>query len=752
MAAPLLTSRIDLVTVYRAGALVERVAQLPAALPGDGVVRVGGLPLSLDDSSVRARVDGARELVVRDLRVTLTHDRSETPLLPVEPAALRAARRRLAQLEDRRAHLEAQRARLSDVTGGPRGQGERGRPPPPIPFEARLAWLDFRDGALEELDRELARAHEATRLARQELATLEARDREATSERAPQAHELRKAAQLTLAGAITADARLVVEYRVPGARWSPSYTITLDRGQTRGRLAVRAVVAQRTGEDWRGVALELSTADCQRWTELPELKSIRVGRRQPSESARGWRQPPAGAAELFADYNRFTRDHAPVKPVSEAKPAKPAVPSGPPPPPPPLAGAPMPAQQSMTLAGGLPPGVTLQDAIRQAEAEARLRSEAEARARDMAMPAAMLAPESKKSSGFGGLFGGGGGGVSRAAPPPPAAKARRVATGAARPPSAPRPSAPGQPLARSTPPPPSSDPGDDWLSYGDLRMPTPSESTRGALVRLERHERYRELVWVRERSYERHVVALIDAAETQAAGVERSPLPARHKPLAPQELGGFDYIYRAEGRVEILSDGAYHGVPLLTEDIAAKPFHVVVPRVSNDVFRRVTLRNPLEVPLLAGPADIYQDGDFLLSTDLRTCAPRGELEFGLGVVQAIKVARNTRFAEETAGLMGGALLLRHAIEIELANRTGSEVAIEVRERVPVTREGDDEVVVEVAEATPPWRSYEPEEHKLRGGHRWSVRVPAGDTLTLKARYVVRISSRRELVGGNRRER
>ena len=46
-------------------------------------------------------------------------------------------------------------------------------------------------------------------------------------------------------------------------------------------LELRALVVQRTGEDWRGVELTLSTADPQSWAELPDLPSLKIGRRQP---------------------------------------------------------------------------------------------------------------------------------------------------------------------------------------------------------------------------------------------------------------------------------------------------------------------------------------------------------------------------------------------------------------------------------------------------------------------------------------
>jgi hypothetical protein len=120
-------------------------------------------------------------------------------------------------------------------------------------------------------------------------------------------------------------------------------------------------------------------------------------------------------------------------------------------------------------------------------------------------------------------------------------------------------------------------------------------------------------------------------------------------------------VYAAESTVDIPSDDDYHGIPLMSRPAPIELGYVVVPRESTDVFRHVKLHNPLDAPLLPGPADIYIGGDYLLSTDLRVAAPRGELKVGLGVEQAIKVSRNTHYAEESAGMLGGSLSLRHEI-------------------------------------------------------------------------------------------
>jgi hypothetical protein len=106
--------------------------------------------------------------------------------------------------------------------------------------------------------------------------------------------------------------------------------------------------------------------------------------------------------------------------------------------------------------------------------------------------------------------------------------------------------------------------------------------------------------------------------------------------------------------------------------------------------------------------------------------------------------------------MGGALLLQHHISVEIRNNLPRPAPIEVRERVPVSIENDDDVDVKQAQVSPAWEEWVQEkasadEPELKGGRRWRVTVPAGGKQELRADYEVKISAKHELVGGNRRE-
>jgi hypothetical protein len=157
--------------------------------------------------------------------------------------------------------------------------------------------------------------------------------------------------------------------------------------------------------------------------------------------------------------------------------------------------------------------------------------------------------------------------------------------------------------------------------------------------------------------------------------------------------------------------------------------------------------------MLAGPAEVYVGGEYVLSTTLPTVAPRGDFKLGLGVEQAIRCARNTHFREARSGTKIVATTeLWHDLTIDLVNNLDREIACEVRERIPQPAPNA-EVVVEEGTVTPPWEPYTQEERgrPLEGGRRWRLGVPANSTRQLSAQYVVKLYANNELDGGNRRE-
>ncbi len=218
----------------------------------------------------------------------------------------------------------------------------------------------------------------------------------------------------------------------------------------------------------------------------------------------------------------------------------------------------------------------------------------------------------------------------------------------------------------------------------------------------------------------------------------------------------FDFAFEADGAVDVPSDGEWHGLAMTSAAAPSQLRHVVVPREVTDVFRIAELTSPFDAPLLPGPMDVYDGRDFVLTTPLAWVAPRGAITLGLGVDPRVKVTRNVDYREEAAGMLRGSLRLAHEVQLTAENLGPQPIDLEVRERVPVAVEGDDDVTVTVEAATPPWEPWQPEPGaahaaRLRGGHRWRLTLAPDERRELTATYAIKIAGKHELVGGNRRE-
>ncbi|UQW99624.1 DUF4139 domain-containing protein [Streptomyces sp. RerS4] len=676
-------STLDSVVVYAQGALCRRLAR--GSVPADGRVRVTGLPRSLDPGSLRAGVVGTSVTRVTEARVEVEAE----PLGTEAPGALR---REVERLGDEHAAAQARRDRqlalIEEVralrpVAPPR---RRDDPHRRTPVDAWLELADFVDARLERLHVRLAALEEALSHVGHELTVAADRLARASTD-APSAHvETTMSALLTLDGAHGADVELELEYGVPGAVWVPTYRLTHRQGDDAGRLVLRASVAQRTGEDWTGVRVALATADLRRRTDLPRLRSIRIGRRQPDPAPSGWREPPAGLGDLFTGYEAAGPRPAPASaPVAVSAPALVGSAPAPGPVPPP----PMPMPMPMPQAYGAPP-----------PAPAAPGSTAGARpgfAAGSARPRAAAGPPPWP-------------------PPPPPAPRRPAGHAAARTADSP-PAGPPQPSGAE-------------LDYAALVLCGPDErgDRRGRLFP------------------DSPVDPAAVACRRRAEAVARLPLPG-HAVRPRESAGSFDHRFDAAARADVPSDGTWHTVTVGEIPVGLRTEYLCVPSVEQTVYATLVLSNSTDQALLAGPVEVTVDDDFLLTAALPTLAPGGVRRVGLGPAEGIRVTRRTHLRESTSGLRNNTTVLDHRVHVELANRLARPVTVEVRERVPVTSEPDVRIE-ERADWTTPENGAP--EHHAPGTRAWRVELPAGGTAALEGGYEIRVPAGKALIDGNRR--
>jgi hypothetical protein len=704
-------SRIHRVVVHARGAVVTRKVDLPPDLPPDLCeIAVSGITPFAEPASVHALARGGREVVYVHARVAI----------PEGPAAAGPTQERVRELERAREALTAERAHL----GGRRNV---------------LAGLDFDLGMARRLrpadpSARIADALATARLVAEELAAMDARLRELDHAIEKATHDI-NAARLAHAQARTEDragsARptlgvlvrlaagqgaleaLEIEYTTLTARWWPTYKAWLSKGAAHVRWDIEALVAQASGEDWKGVELSLSTADLVHDARLPELKSLRLGRAQPP-AKRGYRPPPPGLDAMFEPYDAAFSQVPPAGRVEADMPAQiasraragapPPLPAAmpvaaAPPPPPPPGHAPPPQSFGMTLpapaSSGMAPPMSTQSLARSAPAR----------------PKAAAPPVSRAPA----PLGGGGGGAD--AETLPALEEEMALEEAA---------AFGASAA-----PMSVEPDDKWLDFDSLVLASPRQKERRG--RLER---------VPEASRR----AAVEAADM----IDHMAAPARTlDPLGTR--GRFDHRYDAEGRADVPSNARPHRIHIQSAEGPASARFRAVPRESAEVYREARIENPHASPLLGGPVDVFLDGALVTTTSIGAVDRGGQVLVGLGVEDRLRIARNTRVEESSAGLLGGSSLVDHQVTVDLTSSLGVPVTVEVMERIPVT--DDKDISVKLTSADPEPDVYDQSDlgAPVRGGRLFRVEVPAGGKARVSYGYRVKLPAKSEIVGGNRRE-
>jgi uncharacterized protein (TIGR02231 family) len=259
--------KITDVTVYPDRAQVTRTVEVDVPA-GECRVAVPLLPVTLQDDSVRAAGSAAAAVSIQEVEVRQVVGEkipdAEAGRLEQRLRDLREAR---AALDSRHRVLEQQANVLQQIQIKAAGDLSR-------EIQINKFDLDQLKGLPAFVAAQLTQLEDDRRKLESERRELDLAIRAAEAEfnkRRAAANRASKTVMVTLHAPAPTKARLQVSYVVPNAAWSPIYDARAiaDKGQV--AFTYGAMIRQRTGEDWSGVNLTLSTAKPAIGASLPEL-------------------------------------------------------------------------------------------------------------------------------------------------------------------------------------------------------------------------------------------------------------------------------------------------------------------------------------------------------------------------------------------------------------------------------------------------------------------------------------------------
>ena len=268
-------STIKAVTIYPNSAKVVRVATVTLEA-GENDIVINNLPANLNVSSLRVSGEGQGSIslgsveLLRSFQEDIVQEREKEILGKIEA-------------------LQDESRTIEDVLQRNRNQfdymqrmvfGSKLKPKPSANQNHNVENETYRSLPVEKwqeawqtLDSATATIQERTRVAKKSLKTVNKQTTKLKRELQQVAVNQKetKTTSLHVTSDTASELTLKLTYQITGARWAPVYDADLDTKTGKIALKTLAQISQRTGEDWKGVDVTLSTLRPSAGTQLPKL-------------------------------------------------------------------------------------------------------------------------------------------------------------------------------------------------------------------------------------------------------------------------------------------------------------------------------------------------------------------------------------------------------------------------------------------------------------------------------------------------
>ena len=266
--------------------------------------------------------------------------------------------------------------------------------------------------------------------------------------------------------------------------------------------------------------------------------------------------------------------------------------------------------------------------------------------------------------------------------------------------------------------------------YENFRLAGTHELNRGKLIM---HSRAFLLKWEFQQRY--------ISIEPQQSDIRIPELPSGYK--KPAVSHRFDYVYRTDSLKNILAQDRFRKITLMEQAVDVELVYVSVPSKSQQVFRQVRLKNPLQAPLLAGPVDVYHHKSFLMQSHFQDIPSKGAFHFDLGVESNIRISRKLQSKEQIEGMFIKEKEIFNTVTIEAKNLLKKTIDIELLEMLPTVDEDEKSIKVQVDSPMPVWNKTFKKDAP-EGARGWTTQLPSQETKTFSYSYKITIPTDQEL--------
>lgn len=286
--------------------------------------------------------------------------------------------------------------------------------------------------------------------------------------------------------------------------------------------------------------------------------------------------------------------------------------------------------------------------------------------------------------------------------------------------------------------------GEDWKNVA-LTLSTARPSLGGAAPTL---TAWNLDVWVnhpmpvaaapmREEAYANKLAQATRAREvnlqaftTNIAADMAPPPPEADTASATIEAGATSASFKIAASSTIPSDGSAQKVPIAAAKLAANPEYLTVPKRQTTAFLTTKVVNSTDFPLLAGAMNVFLDGTFVATSNLRTVMAGEKFDLALGADEGISVKhkRVQKFTEDT-GLTNSGKRITYEYLLTIQNNKKSAERVIVVDQLPLSR--NEKIVIK--QLMPDAREVKPTDE---GTLKWTLDLKPGEKREITVKFTV----------------
>lgn len=212
--------------------------------------------------------------------------------------------------------------------------------------------------------------------------------------------------------------------------------------------------------------------------------------------------------------------------------------------------------------------------------------------------------------------------------------------------------------------------------------------------------------------------ALAAPAPAQAMAREEKAVAEVQLETSTINTTGLSTIYQLKLPITIPSDGEVHRTTITVLSLEGSVEHVSTPKLNQAVFLKAKLNNNSGGPILAGPVNLFRDGDFIGNSQLTFVGVDAEIELFLGIDDGIKIERKLLVdKKEAGGVLQKMNRFIRKFQIAVENFKSTDETVLIYDQIPVSQSGD--VTVSNVQYSQPPKSV----NKETGEVIWSLALP-----------------------------